>query len=320
VSYIADYSWARPSAAAMKELGIIGVIRYLGPGNRGRDITAAEVAQLHRDGLGVGLVWETTTHAALAGWQAGHADLTAANRHADALGYPAHMPLFYACDTDVTPHQIRGPVADTFRGAIQASRRPVRPYGEADVLDILCGEMGLMPCGWQCMAWSRGRMSPHRCMYQLYPPALGDQIDLNEIGPHPTDFLWHPSIPFDTTPKDWFDMATLDELRTIVREEVAHGIGALENVQGNLAGVTRGEGAETRSAGHDEGEHTRQLITDLDAGDLVELESVQSNLAGVLREAQANGTITGTVDVDALAAKVAASLTIATKPAEPSGA
>lgn len=229
---IADYSWARPTPAALKAAGYIGVIRYVGPGNRGRDVTRDEIHRLHLGGLGVGLVWETTTTAALAGWQAGYADVERANHYADRHGYPDHLPIFYAVDTDVSPAAIRGPVADTFRGAIRASKRPVRPYGECDVLDILCGELKLMDCGWQCMAWSRGRLSPYRCMYQLYPPRMDGQVDANEIGPMPLDFLWHPHIEYGHVAHEEDDMPyTETQLRDIAKGAV------IEVMQDSVVGL-----------------------------------------------------------------------------------
>lgn len=294
MAWVGDYSWSRPSPEALTDAGCIGVVRYLGPGNRGRDVTAGEVRALHAGGLGLGLVWETTTTAALAGFQAGWADVAAANRYADALGYPDHLPVFYAVDTDVTPAQVRGPVADTFRGAIRASRRPVRPYGEADVLNILCGELGLMPCGWQCAAWSAGRRSPYRCMFQTWPPAMGATVDVNELGPMPTDFLWHPTITYATPLEhgDELDMADIEaviaadtqnaenvakvvrEMAAAVREDLAH-------IQDNLAAVVRGTSAD--------------------------------ELAAVLVALKTEGQLPAEVDVAALAASIAGRLEVTTK-------
>lgn len=324
--WVADYSWARPHPKVLAAAGCIGVVRYVGPGNRGRDVTAGEVSALHAAGLGIGLVWETTTTAALAGWQAGYADVAAANRHADTLGYPAHLPIFYAVDTDVTPAQVRGPVADTFRGAIAQSPRPVRPYGEADVLDILCGELGLMDCGWQCAAWSRGLRSTFRCMFQQWPPIMNDTVDFNELGPMPCDFLWHPTITYDApmghgglfgmaTQEDW------DRLQRMISEGVQQGIEATVNTGDNVAGEARGQGIETRTAGgrsegnlagvtRDEGEATRALMREIDGGNYVELEAVQGNLASLMRSLQADGTLAPDADIDAIAAR----LTITARP------
>lgn len=296
MSAVADYSWSRPSPQALKDNGFIGVVRYLGPGNGGRDISQAEMDALHAAGLGVGFVWETTATAALAGYAPTGNAAALANQYLDALGVPDWVPFFIAVDTDVTPDQVRGPVADSFRGAIARSKRPVRPYGEADVLDILCGELGLMPCGWQCMAWSRGHMSDYRCMYQVYPPVMGGAVDSNELGPKPTDFLWHPTIPFDAP-------ITGDELDVAAKDEI---IDAIVNVQNNLAGVTRGVGEDIKT------EIRAQVAAEIDA-----LVNVQGNLANVVTavlakvdEIRAAG---GEVDVAELTKEIAGSLAITPK-------
>jgi Domain of unknown function (DUF1906) len=88
-----DYSYARPSPAAVKTAGYDAVIRYLSGGTEGKDLTAAEADGLLAAGLGIGLVWETTADRALAGAAAGTADGTAAAKQAKALGYPAGAML-----------------------------------------------------------------------------------------------------------------------------------------------------------------------------------------------------------------------------------
>lgn len=209
--WVGDYSWGRPDLHRLHDAGCVGVIRYLGPGNGGRDVTRDEVARIHDAGLALGVVWETTTTAALAGWQAGWHDFDAANRYADSVGLPDDTPIAYAVDTDVTVEQARGPIAETFHGVIaRGAHRPVRPYGEAVVLDVLCGELKLMPCGWQCAAWSLGFKSPHRCLYQTWPPVMNATVDHNDMGPRECDLLWHPTLPIiscppmedDVTPED----------------------------------------------------------------------------------------------------------------------
>lgn len=262
MTWVGDYSWSRPNLQAMKDAGCIGVVRYLGPGNGGRDITAAEVRRIHDAGLGLGLVWETTTTAALAGFKAGWHDFDQANHYADRIGWPSKHPVFYAVDTDTDVAQARGPVADTLHGALSVGGHPMRPYGEADILDVICGELSLAPCGWQCMAWSRGRLSRYRCMYQLYPPVMAGAVDKNELGPMPTDFLWHPDITFDAPLEhgDEVDMAfTRDEMKEdlaalafdladhLERARVSIIEADTQNAE-NVANVVRGESGTTRES------------------------------------------------------------------------
>jgi hypothetical protein len=109
------------------------------------------------------------------------------------------------------------------------------------------------------------------------------------------------------TQEDW------DRMQRIVEAGVARGIEASVNIEGNLAGVTRDEGGQTRTAGVADGDVTRQLITDLDHNKLVELEAVQTNLAGVLREFKDAGALAGDFDVATVAERVAASLGVVVK-------
>lgn len=292
--FVADYSWARPAPSALQASDFIGAVRYLGPGNGGRDITASELRTLHDAGLGVGFVWETSTTASLAGNTAGRSDAAKANHYADALGVPDWVPIFMTVDTDVSTGQIRGPIADYFRGAVAVSKRPIRPYGEADLLDILCGELRLMDCGWQTAAWSQGKLSNYRCMRQRWPPIMNNTVDVNDLGPMPTDFLWHPQQAFDT--KEWSDMATEDEVRALVREEIGTGVSAvidaIVNIQNNLAGLVREQAVNTQLA------------------DEAQTAGVRDQLATTLANLKTQGVLAEDVDVDKVAADVAARLEI----------
>lgn len=304
--YVADYSWARPSPLSLISNNFIGALRYIGPGNNGRDVTSGEIKRLHDAGLGVGLVWETTTTAALAGFNAGMGDAAAANRYADSVGFPDHLPIFIAVDTDVTPNQIRTSVADTFRGAIRDSKRPIRPYGEADVLDILCGELKLMPCGWQCAAWSFGKKSSYRCMFQTWPPIMNQSVDLNELGPMPLDFLWHPSITYSNT----LESQTGGELTMADVEAV---IAADTQNTENLAGVVREQTQSVR----DDLQHALEAILGANAQNAENVANVvrgvsSDSVNNILAELKANGVISG--DMDAAAKALVEKMEIIVKP------
>src|SRR4051812_770923 len=119
-----DYSYARPHPAEVRAAGFRGVVRYLS-GDRKKDLTKAEAAQLHRVGLWILLVWELSAHRAGEGRAAGIADARAAEAQADALGYPGTATILYAVDYDATPHQVR----EYFEGIQFCARRPVGIYG-----------------------------------------------------------------------------------------------------------------------------------------------------------------------------------------------
>lgn len=192
MDHILDYSWARPSVESMQAFPAIGVMRYVGPGNGGRDITPGEMDYLRDGGLGVGLVWESTANRALDGYDAGAYDASQATYWADRLGWPG-LPIYYACDVDVSTSQAYGVVLEYYRGTTAGGPYPARSYGEADVLDAVHDNLGMVH-GWQpaSTAWSGGRLSSHASMHQQWPYVMDDQCDDNFVlcPSDDIDWLW----------------------------------------------------------------------------------------------------------------------------------
>ena len=192
MTQILDYSWARPSPQSCKDWPAVGVMRYLGPGNNGRDITRAEADSLMGVGLGVGLVWETSANRALAGYDAGAADASQAAYYADLLGFPRDRPIYFACDCDVSTSQAYSVVLDYFRGTNQCLNE-ARAYGEADVLDATAEHLGFRH-GWQpaSTSWSGNRISGNAGMLQKWPYVMNDQCDDNDVlcPDSEIDWLW----------------------------------------------------------------------------------------------------------------------------------
>lgn len=191
-THILDYSWSRPSPQSIVDYPAIGVMRYVGPGNNGRDITTGELASLHDAGLGVGLVYESSANRALSGYDGGCYDAGQAAYYANRLGWPAGLPIYFACDCDVTTSDAYGKVLEYFRGCT-TGQFPARAYGEADVLDATAQNLGFRH-GWQpaSTAWSGGRISANASMLQQWPYVMNDQCDDNHVV-CPTDaidWLW----------------------------------------------------------------------------------------------------------------------------------
>lgn len=203
-----DYSVARPAPLSIKMAGYTGVMRYLGVDNR--CIGWGERNALLSAGLGIGFVYETSANRTLSGLSAGKSDAHMANGYADLLGIPKTHPLvIVTIDFQASDAQIRGPIADYAHGAITESERPVRPYGHYRALEILCGELGLYPCGWQCAAWSgtgsgsggygvdvNGQhrpLSKYACLYQSVGYVLNNTSDHNSLHMDKTELLWHPN-------------------------------------------------------------------------------------------------------------------------------
>lgn len=202
---IVDYSWGRPDPAGLAARGYVAAMRYLGSSSR--DLSAAELRRLHDAGLAVGLIWETVARRPLDGYDAGRSDARRANEHADSLGAPGWLPIFYAVDFGATALQIAGPVADYFDGVRSVPGRPVGCYGSYPTVEHLMGE-GLAVCAWQCAGWSGSgagsggsmrcldgsvrRRSRHACMFQDVPERPVPGEDLNHVLLEPVEWVWHP--------------------------------------------------------------------------------------------------------------------------------
>lgn len=124
-----DYSWARPDLT-----GFAGVVRYLEVTEKGSrpDLNSAEAADLHARGLPIGLYWQAADGSTTRGYDVGVGQAWRANREADALQCPMHVPIFYAVDEDYSPEQVQGffdGVLDLYDG------RPVGVYGSFRIVE-----------------------------------------------------------------------------------------------------------------------------------------------------------------------------------------
>lgn len=153
-----DYSFARPPLAEIKAAGYTAVGRYLG-GTADKQLTRAEARRIHRKGLGIFLVFEGAANRALGGKTSGVLDAHSALTAANALGFPATCPIFFAVDFDATPDQVRA----YFEGvkSILGDRSGV--YGGIKITE---GLRDLIPYRWQTAAWSAGQVDPEAHLYQ----------------------------------------------------------------------------------------------------------------------------------------------------------
>ena len=151
-----DYSFARPTPAQLKAAGIVGVVRYLSY-DASKNLSVAEAKALRAAGLWISLVWETGANRAGQGGAAGKQDALAANKQADALGYPKTAVLWFAVDYAATPDQVRA----YFAAAVAASPRPVGLYGSYALTTAR-----LVKFNWQTAAWSGGKLDAGAHLYQ----------------------------------------------------------------------------------------------------------------------------------------------------------
>lgn len=176
-----DYSWARPTGAAIKAAGFDFVMRYVPfPGDQGKGLTVAELADLRANGLAVGLVFETTADRALAGADAGAADAKVCLAAQTLLGWPDSLPFYFAVDFDAQPAQFDA-IDAYLRGAagVLGGER-VGVYGSYAVIEHCCWAKTASWL-WQTYAWSSDRrfMVAHIYQYQNGQTLNGGAVDYN---------------------------------------------------------------------------------------------------------------------------------------------
>ena len=177
-----DYSWSRPGGAAIKAAGFEFVCRYCPyPGDGGKGLTEDELADLHANGLGVVLVYESTAGRMFDGYPAGKFDAVRGLSAMRRLGFPEDRPLYFACDVDTQPEML-ALVDDYLNGCASVlGVGRVGVYGEYDVVDH-CWNAASASWAWQTYAWSSGRKHEWNHIYQyLNGQTLNDSaVDYNE--------------------------------------------------------------------------------------------------------------------------------------------
>lgn len=177
---VIDYSYDKPSITRLKSLGtaanpVVGVIRYVSPA-AGKNLSKDEYAALKAAGFAVGLVWEGGANGALGGQAQGTQDGQRANAQADALGYPKNAAIYFAVDFEATASQIPT-VLSYLRAVDAASPRRIGVYGSYAVIEA-AAKAGVGDYYWQTSAWSHGRVSAPRNLYQYLYNADTDVSDV----------------------------------------------------------------------------------------------------------------------------------------------
>lgn len=165
---VIDYSFSHPDPAAIKAAGYVGVMRYLSY-DANKNLTPAELSGLHAAGLAVGLIWEAGATDELGGADTGALEYSQAESAADALGWPADRPVFFAADFAASGGQLET-VAEYMRSCVGG--RPAGIYGGIQTVDTLLAE-GICAWGWQTSAWSGSAVSSRAQLYQRQRPTTG---------------------------------------------------------------------------------------------------------------------------------------------------
>jgi hypothetical protein len=152
-----DYAWGKVPYDALKKAGVRFVLRYISH-DAGKDLSLVELKALHKRGIKVGLVFETTAQRALSGYSGGQSDATYAKQRCHALGLD-DIPVFFACDWDATDAQ-KPDIAKYLGGAVSVlGHARVGVYGSYYVVKYM---VNMKACDWfwQTYAWSGGLIHP----------------------------------------------------------------------------------------------------------------------------------------------------------------
>ena len=200
-----DFSYARPGAKAIKKAGYVGVLRYLSY-TPGKNLSAAEIAEYHADGLGIGVVWETTDNRVLSGHAGGKADASESVSQLNKLGMPI-IPIYFAVDFAASEAQM-ATIDDYLAGCAEAiGKEWVGVYGSFSVIEH-CATYQSAKWFWQTMAWSKGKVSKHNHIIQdLADPGIPSTdhniAPVNDWGgwyPEPEKPIEQAIVPTPETP------------------------------------------------------------------------------------------------------------------------
>lgn len=162
--------------AALKAAGVQGIVRYAAAGRTNVNITKAEVDDLMKHDIAIGIVNEHAANYLLGGKPVGRQRASEAQAIATSAGLPEGV-VFMAADFDVT---IGGPtfpgsqgeknmqlVAEALVGAGETiGQDNVGFYGSYFAIEYLTHHLPWLKYYWQTLAWSMGLLHPARDLYQ----------------------------------------------------------------------------------------------------------------------------------------------------------
>lgn len=158
-----DYAFGTPDLGRLKAAGYTFVCRYLG-GDPVKDLTKDEAEHLSHAGFDIVVVYEAGAEDALLQAGGGGIDAVKAQQQLNAIGAP-HAPVYFAVDFEPKPEQLPA-IRNYFHGAThQLGRDRVGAYGGYSVIHELMS-LDNIKYGWQTLAWSDGRWSPHAQLRQ----------------------------------------------------------------------------------------------------------------------------------------------------------
>lgn len=178
-----DYSAGFPGAAAIKQAGYAGAVRYIGYPDRRKCTTGGELVDFRNNKIGMALVHESSADDWRGGYGAGVTNGRKARDHANRILFPADRPIYMAVDQDVVASGEFATMIEYLRGAGASLGGPgvTGVYGEADVVDR-ARAAGVASWFWQTAAWSRGRRTKAHLFQHVGTVNIGGiACDFNDV-------------------------------------------------------------------------------------------------------------------------------------------
>ncbi len=170
-------------AKALKALGVEFICRYLVPEKYAwKRLTPDEVKATAAEGIYLLSIFETTADRVRGGEEVGKIDGQLAFVEAQIVNQPTGSAIYYAVDYDAQTKDY-----DALEAYFRVARQQIKPlyligcYGSYAVIEELY-RRGVIDCGWQTYAWSKGKLSPKANLYQYKNGVMlaGIQCDMNE--------------------------------------------------------------------------------------------------------------------------------------------
>lgn len=189
---------ARLNAEAARQIRAAGYEfagRYLVPEMgtlANKALTRGEAEALTAAGLRLLTVWETTASRAMSGAAGGAADGARALKCARALGMPESGVIYFAVDFGAQAADMDAIEAYLRAARGQTGEYETGVYGSFDVVEEMA-RRGACSRFWQCFAWSAGKKSARRSVYQakngMYVAGAG--VDVNECADMDAAGIWN---------------------------------------------------------------------------------------------------------------------------------
>lgn len=181
------------TAWEVKHAGYQFVGRYLVPPQKytRKALTAKEAKIISDAGLGLLTVWETTAERASEGPNSGAADGATALKCARDIQMPSNGIIYFAVDFDANDGNM-AEIRDYLRAARNNTEEyEIGVYGSYKVIEALRYD-GICKGFWQCIAWSYGRKSTARNVYQCDAgkSIAGVSVDVNECDDMERAGIW----------------------------------------------------------------------------------------------------------------------------------